>query len=213
MFSPQERLEPATLDAFKPRPGSGTQAATVLQSLGFRVRHVGTFSISCEGPRELWEKTFRTKVERAKQAISDAYPELGEVEYFTHVAGVPFEIPSQLKGLVERAYPQRPPTFFESPLPPRVGYNHLEVPSDVAMILRATQVQKQGITGEGVLVAMPDTGFYRHAFYTWHGYHYNATLSPDAILVEEDFIGHGTAEAANIFATAPDIDFIGIKMC
>jgi len=59
---------------------------------------------------------------------------------------------------------------------------------------------------------MPDTGFYKHPFYAWHGYNYNATLSPDAIDLEKDAYGHGTAEAANIFANAPDIDFIGVKM-
>lgn len=80
------------------------------------------------------------------------------------------------------------------------------------MVLRATSVHKLGVTGKGVLIAMPDTGFYKHPFYTWHGYNYNATLSPDAIRLEHDEVGHGTAEAANIFSAAPDIDFIGIKM-
>jgi subtilisin family serine protease len=59
---------------------------------------------------------------------------------------------------------------------------------------------------------MPDTGFYKHPFYEWHGCNYQATLSPDATHVEHDEYGHGTAEAANIFANAPDIDFIGVKM-
>ncbi|MBA7715412.1 hypothetical protein ES703_124456 [subsurface metagenome] len=125
------------------------------------------------------------------------------------MADVPFTIPAKLKGLVERAYPQRPPIFFESPLPPRVGYHHLRVPTDIAMVLRSSPVHKLGITGKGILIAMPDTGFYKHPFYIWHGYNYNATLSPDSIRVERDEYGHGTAEAANIFANASDIDFIG----
>jgi subtilisin family serine protease len=93
-----------------------------------------------------------------------------------------------------------------------VGYHHLRVPDDVALILRSKPVHKLGVTGKGVLVAMPDTGFYKHPFYAWHGYNYNATLSPDAIRLERDEYGHGTAEAANIFANAPDIDFVGVKM-
>ncbi|NEQ27971.1 MAG: S8 family serine peptidase, partial [Microcoleus sp. SIO2G3] len=131
----------------------------------------------------------------------------------SHVAGAPFSIPEPLSGLVERAYPQRPPILFEapSPLPPRVSYHHLKVPDDVALICRSTPVHKVGVTGKGVLVAMVDSGFYKHPFYKWHGYNYNATLAPDAIRVEKDEVGHGTAEAANIFANAPDIDFIGVK--
>lgn len=130
----------------------------------------------------------------------------------SHIPDVPFSIPEALTGLVERAYPQRPPILMESPLPPRVSYHHLRVPDDVGVICRSTLAHKHSVTGKGVLVAMPDTGFYKHPFYAWHGYNYNATLSPDAIRVDKDEVGHGTAEAANIFANAPDIDFIGVKM-
>lgn len=212
MFAPGAFVGAENLQQFASSAERGVQAATALQSLGFRVQHIGTFSISGDGPRELWEQVFGTRVERRSQPLSEAHPEIGEVSYCSHVAGAPFVMPDSLVGLVERAYPQRPPTFFESPLPPRVGYHHLRVPADVAMVLRATPVHQLGVTGKGVLVAMPDTGFYRHPFYAWHGYNYNATLSPDAIKVERDEVGHGTAEAANIFAGAPDIDFIGIKM-
>lgn len=212
MFTPQTFFAPDNLKQFTPTPGNGAQAATALQSLGFRVRHIGTFSISAEGPKDLWEQVFDTKVQQQSQMISSAHPHLGARQYWSHVAGAPFALPAVLQGLVERAYPQRPPLFFESPLPPRVSYHHLRVPDDVATVLRSNLVHKQSVTGKGVVVAMPDTGFYKHPFYLWHGYHYNRTLSPDATLLERDEVGHGTAEAANIFASAPDIDFVGIKM-
>lgn len=212
MFASQSFLSPDSLAQFAPPAGNAAQAATALQSLGFRVRHVGTFSISAEGPRELWEQVFGTKVQKQKQPASADHPGLGESTFWSHVAGAPFTVPDALQGLVERAYPQRPPAFFQSPLPPRVAYHHLRVPGDVATVLRSNLVHRQGVTGKGVLVAMPDTGFYKHPFYLWHGYNYNRTLSPDATLVEEDEVGHGTAEAANIFASAPDIDFVGVKM-
>lgn len=212
MFAPDVFLEPGNLQQFAPPAGRGVQAATVLQSLGFRVQHIGSFSISAEGPRELWERVFSTKVELRKQPYSPTHPELGEISYLSHFTGPDFKIPDTLKGLIDRAYPQLPPIFFESPLPPPVRYHHLRIPDDIATVLRSGLVHKQGVTGKGVLVAMPDSGFYKHPFYSWHGYGYNATLSPDAIHVEHDELGHGTAEAANIFANAPDIDFIGVKM-
>ena len=212
MFASDAFLGPDNLQQFSPPVGRGIQTATIFQSLGFRVRHIGTFSISASGPRGLWEQVFTTRVERRTQPLSEAHPEIGEVSYWSHIAGAPFTIPERLRGLLERAYPQSPPTFFESPLPPRVPYHHLRVPADVAIVLRSTSVHKQGVTGRGVLVAMPDTGFYKHPFYAWHGYNYNATLSPDATRLERDEVGHGTAEAANIFANAPDIDFVGVKM-
>lgn len=212
LFDPQIFVGPDNLKQFAPAAGHGSRAAITLQSLGFRVLHIGTFSVSAEGPKDLWEKVFGTKVQQQKQPVSADHPQLGELAYWSHVAGAPFAVPGALQGLVERAYPQRPPTFFQSPLPPRVSYHHLRVPDDVAMVLRSTLVHKHGVTGKGVLVAMPDTGFYKHPFYDWHGYHYNRTLSPDATSLERDEVGHGTAEAANIFASAPDIDFVGVKM-
>jgi serine protease AprX len=209
MFAENAYLGPDTLQQFEPPAGRNIQAATALQSLGFRVQQVGTFSISAEGPKELWERVFNTRVEPRQRRLS---PSIGEVTYLSHVADAPFTVPPELSELVERAYPQLPPILFESPLPPRVTYHHLNVPADIAMVCRSTPVHQAGVTGKGVLVAMVDTGFYRHPFYDWHGYNYQGTLAPDATDLEHDESGHGTAEAANIFANAPDIDFIGVKM-
>jgi serine protease AprX len=212
LFAPDAVVTVESLDHFKPVSGQGKQAGVLLQQLGFKVRHIGTFSISGECPRRLWEQVFNTKVEQRSQPLNEAHPELGEITYWSHIPNTPFSLPAELQQLLDRAYPQLPPTFFQSPLPPRVPYHHLRVPADVALVCRAPTVHQRGVTGKGVLVAMPDTGFYKHPFYSWHGYNYQATLAPDAIRVERDEYGHGTAEAANIFANAPDIDFIGVKM-
>lgn len=200
------------IDDFKAPPGRDVQAAKKLEAKGFRVRHRNNYSISAEGPRALWERTFSTQVTEKSQPLSDSHPEIGSTTYLSHMPDTPFSIPEDLQDLIERAYPQRPPLFFESPLAPLVPYYHLRVPSDVAVVLRSSMVHREGVTGEGVLVAMVDTGFYKHPFYDWHGYNYNGTLSPDAIKLEEDANGHGTAEAANIFSNSPNIDFIGVKM-
>lgn len=211
MFDESESIRSDAIDDLTPPQGRAQQAALLLQKLGFRIHHVGTFSVSGEAPRNLWESTFGTQVQVMTNVISEAHPEIGEIEFLSHLPDTPFEIPSELKEFVERAYPQRPPTLFESPLPPNVNYHHLRVPDDVATVLRSHNVHEAGITGRGVLVAMVDTGFYNHPFYKWHDYNYNATLAPDATRVTRDEYGHGTAEAANIFASAPNIDFIGIK--
>ncbi len=211
MFDPDASIE-EELNRYRPPAGRGKQVATRLQELGFQIRHIGTFSVSGEGPADLWREVFDTDVEKRTQPISEAHPKAAEFSYWSHMADTPFTLPDELDGLVDRIYPQRPPTFFVSPLPPQAEYHHLRVPSDVATVLRSAPVQKQGLMGEGVLVAMPDSGFYEHPFYDWHGCNYNATLAPDAVNLEEDSIGHGTAEAANIFANAPNIDFVGVKM-
>ena len=212
MFVPDIFLTPENIDSFVPRAGAAQKAARILQDVGFRILHVGVFSISGEAPKDLWEGTFSTEVKKASVPVSDTHFEFGERTFLTNVADAPFEIPEKLTALVEKAYPQKPPTFFESPLPPTVSYHYLDVPGDVSMVLRADKVNQEGVTGKGVLVAMPDTGFYKHKFYEWRGYNYNRTIAEDAVDVERDDYGHGTAEAANIFSAAPDIDFVGIKM-
>ena len=67
-----------------------------------------------------------------------------------------------LRDLVERVYVQPPPIFFagERVIPPFFNDKfRLRVPVDIAQILRATSVHQREITGRGVRVAMPDSGF------------------------------------------------------
>lgn len=212
MFDRDRVISVETLDEFATPSEFRARAATALSAIGFTVRHIGAYSISCEASPEKWQEIFQTEIELKSQAFSEGHPEVGEISFWSHVTGTDFKVPERLQPFIERAYPQLPPIFFESPLPPRVAYHHLRVPDDVAMLLRSTAVHNLGIAGGGVLVAMPDTGFYAHPFYAWHGYNYNATLAPDAVRLDRDEVGHGTAEAANIFANAPNIDFVGIKM-
>ncbi|MFC5218330.1 S8 family serine peptidase [Streptomyces coerulescens] len=88
--------------------------------------------------------------------------------------------------------------------PPTVDAFHLTLPDDVARLLNATPAHEQGHVGAGVRVAMVDTGQAPHAYFTAHDYDIDATVavapgtSPD-----EDPVGHGTGESANIFAVAP----------
>lgn len=212
MFEPEVFLTPMNIDDFVPKAEAAQKAAKILQDMKFRILHIGTFSVSGEASRELWESTFGTEIKKASVPASYTHPELGERTFLSQVAGVPFEVPDKLKDLIERAYPQMPPTFFESPLPPTAPYHYLDVPGDVSLVLRAGKVNQEGITGKNVLVAMPDTGFYEHEFYKFRGYRYNRTIAEDAVDEATDDYGHGTAEAANIFSAAPDIDFVGIKM-
>ena len=46
MFAESTSLSPDNLQQFAPPAGRATQAATALQSLGFRVQQIGSFSIS-----------------------------------------------------------------------------------------------------------------------------------------------------------------------
>ncbi|MFI1207402.1 S8 family serine peptidase [Streptomyces sp. NPDC020802] len=91
-----------------------------------------------------------------------------------------------------------------APRPPEVAAFHLTLPDDVAKLLNATPAHEAGHEGRGVHVAMVDTGQAEHAFFGAHDYDVVPTVAlVPGTSAEEDPIGHGTGESANIFAVAP----------
>src|SRR5580704_4897044 len=100
-----------------------------------------------------------------------------------------------------------------SATPPIVPYYHLDIPAGVTGLLNVDQVHKAGATGKGVRVCMVDTGFaHSHPYFVSKGYKSTVDLAPHAINDATDPMGHGTGESANLFAVAPGITFIGIKV-
>jgi hypothetical protein len=140
---------------------------------------------------------------------------VGRIEYVTHLdivgvgqpdalgVAVPHSLASGIEGVVlER--PRAPLAIFPAPIPPSVARFHIRVPDDVAVLLGATEAHHRGQVGEGVVVAMVDSGHFLHPFFPAHGY----TIRPAVAVVPGtspavDPHGHGTGESANIFAIAP----------
>jgi len=94
---------------------------------------------------------------------------------------------------------------WPSPIPPSPAGFYLRVPQDVALGLGAPEALRMGFRGDGVNVAMVDTGQYTHPFFAAQHYH---VLRPITMVPNTtpggDPIGHGTGESANIFAAAPN---------
>jgi hypothetical protein len=139
---------------------------------------------------------------------------VGREEYVTHLdivgdgqpvaLGVGTAGPAAVEGVVlER--PRPPMAIFPAPIPPPVARFHLRVPDDVATILGAWDAHQRGQRGAGVTVAMVDSGWFRHPFFTAHGY----TVQPPVTVIPgtipaHDPHGHATGESANVFAIAPE---------
>ena len=70
--------------------------------------------------------------------------------------------------LLER--PQMPMSIFPSPIPPTSVRSHLRLPGDVAVGLSATNPHRSDLTGQDVFVVMPDTGWFRHPYFTANHY-------------------------------------------
>jgi subtilisin family serine protease len=110
--------------------------------------------------------------------------------------------------------PVSPSPVFVSPLPPPAdSYWRLDVPGGVSLAANADLAHRDGVTGKGITVVMTDSGHYAHPYFAARGYRVGpVVLGPGAGAPERDESGHGTAESANIFAIAPDVNFTMVKM-
>ena len=215
MFADDAFATADTVDEFRADAGTTIQLARTLQRYNITVHHIGEFSISCSATTRTFEKLFSTEVSAIDEPSDSEFAQ-GNVQY-APAEGAPWELPTRggLDELIDRAYVQREPEYFagERALPPFWNDKfRLRVPNDVAQIMRASDPHRHGITGDGVRVAMIDSGFYHHPYFQELGYKFLAVTAPDTSDHTSDANGHGTGESANLFATAPGINFIGVKM-
>ncbi len=206
------------LDRCSPDERTMAGVAKHLQTLGFTVFvDDASTSVSAEGPFELFETAFRTGLRKRERTLKTGTRE-HTFEFFDTRKDAPEPNIAGVPGALHAAI-QRPPIFFQSPLPPPVKYFHLCVPGDVALLTNASATHRRRTaagdraTGAGVRLAMIDTGFFMHPYHVRHGYRLTPVLAGDAIGPPDlDPSGHGTGEVANIFACAPDAQVFGVKM-
>lgn len=215
IFDRSSFITSANVDEFIPSRNKSIEVARKLQKNDIDVHHIGDFSISASCTIGKFESFFSTKVSEQKLPSKMKVPD--DYRIIAPKKGESWELPKvdNLNKLIDKAYIQHPPIFFanERPIPPFWNDKfRLRVPVDVAQIMGASPVQKMGITGRSVKVVMPDTGFYKHPYFEEQGYNFLAITTPDVIDYTSDLHGHGTGECANLLATAPGINFIGLKM-
>jgi subtilisin family serine protease len=214
------RMTTDVVPQFKPDPVNVYQAITELEKHGFSVTSKGELSVSVRGSRAAFEKCFGTKLVERELGDHTAIPQARS--FFAPPDAAEWSPNPTVASLIDDAYIQWPHLYFNqrfptgkpSPIPPRVKYHHLRVPGDMAMVINAARVHRRGTTGRGVRVAMIDSGFAfaQHPYFDEMGYNWSVVLAPGASHSDRDGNGHGTGEAANIFAIAPDVTFIGVKL-
>lgn len=193
------------------------RAVNLLRDAGFDVLAANNYLINICGSKTTFEKAFDTELAMIERPVIRQGEETSgthidsmnsAVDGLVPVAGTRFEEVLEGVAIEEPRYLDSP-----NPFPPPVDYFHLGVPGDVALGLNAEKAHRGAITGRGVQVAMLDSGMAPHPFFSGRGYRVNATvLGPGTSDPTEDQIGHGTGEAANIFAAAPDVELTPIKI-
>lgn len=190
-----------------PGPAAMGEAVRKMESLGFRVQRARGLYLRIEGTRKQFENKFGLKFRNTEVEFDDDRIQnllQPSVESMSRLFYGPEE-----KLLDAVIFPE-PIQLHAAATPPPLGYHHLQVPHDVARIMKADQAHAAGITGQGVRVAMIDSGFgWNHPWFTSRNFNLSVALPEGSM---EDVNGHGTGESANLLATAPGVRLFGLSM-
>ena len=204
--------------AFRSEEALVQTAAQRLLDAGFEVLQATDSTINICGSASTFEKAFggNIHVEQRKVIKEFGVEDLAEFMECDNceLPGLVSTSGSEFEGLLEGVALEEPMYFMAAnAFPPTVDYWHLDVPADVSLGCNADLAHRAGITGKGVDVAMVDSGWFRHPFFTQRGYRVEDTvLGPGASNPQDDESGHGTGESANIFSLAPDATLKPVKM-
>jgi hypothetical protein len=194
------------------------EAVNKLKLAGFDILQVSQATINIAGSIELFEKSFQTKIDSEEREVIKPGAHEDTATFWecqsTDIPGLIGTKGTAFDNVLEGVAIEEP-RYFMSPsmYPPPKAYWHLRVPGDVSLGCNADKAHRAAITGKGIKVSMVDSGWYRHPHFTGRGYRVSpVVLGPGASNPNNDESGHGTGESANIFALAPDVQLLPVKM-
>jgi hypothetical protein len=217
MFSMMGGINEETVTGFQSEDSVIGESVNLLRKAGFEILYVTPFTINIAGARKVFESAFQTELVTVEREVIKP----GGVEETatfiecpkTDIEGFIDTSKTTFADVLEGVAIEEPQYFFESAFAPNRAYWYLDVPGDVSLGTNSDKAHRSGITGKGIKVAMVDSGHYLHPFFTKRGYRVApVVLGPAAANPTRDEVGHGTGESANIFAVAPDVQLLPVKM-
>jgi hypothetical protein len=210
-------LSQDNLKEFWPDPDAQGNAVDKLTSEGCRIVRKGRFSVTMSGPASVVEKLIGAKLvvqARARRSPLRA-SQMFATDFAAPLVHDLFVAPASSLSVGTAASPNvdhlvfiPPPLYFDGPSPdaPAVSYHRVD-DTDIRKLLKVPA----GFDGAGVRIAMVDTGFFPHPYYSKRGFKFSAMPTTSAPQPQVDSFGHGTAVAYNIFATAPKAELLGFQ--
>ncbi len=218
MFDAGDQINAETVANFFSEEQIINNAVSKLQLAGFEILQVSQATINIAGSLETYEKAFNTKIVPEERSVikpgavedTATFWEAPDTDMpgLISTNGTPFE--DVLEGVAIEE-----PVYFmaASRFAPTKEYWHLRIPGDVSLGCNADRAHRTSVTGKGVKVAMVDSGWYKHPYFIGRGYRAApVVLGPSAANPLKDESGHGTGESANIFAVAPDVQLLPVKI-
>ena len=211
VFTDQPKPLPESAAAYHGKKADRGGTRQELEKSGFTITAESQLGFSVSAPSGA-ENLTGGRVE-AKERLM--FAEEGCIRYVTHLDIVGEAQPNALGAArvksktlkIDGLFLERPKVahaVFPSPIPPVNRGSICECPMTLCYVFGAHLAHQWGVRGDGVQVAMPDTGQYRHPFFVSHQY---AVKRPIAVVPgtdpSKDPVGHGTGESANISAMAP----------
>jgi subtilisin family serine protease len=217
-------LDRVSLNALLPSDTTRARVASRLQARGFEVIEIpGPFSnpvVFGRGTVERIQHTFGGRLVKLTRHVSR---NTHRPQTMTSVVFRPNTQPQSFDAiedvlLVTMSEPPllaHPPTTQTGIKAPRDVC--LRLPAGVARATKASSTHRRMTpggelaTGAGVVVAVIDTGFARHPYFTKRPYHITRLAAFGAVGPDIDDFEHGTAVLATLLACAPDVDVHAIK--
>jgi serine protease AprX len=202
---------------FAPDADERDKAAEDASRLGLTILKQGRYGTTVSGPAELMgelvgeQLSVQARRHRTTTASTIDFAENFQSPHAADLFLAPpstLSVPAAFSEAIDHLVFTPPPTYFAPPsaTPPAVGYHNLNA-ADIRRILNVPD----GFDGAGINVAMVDTGFFPHPYYSANGFDYRPTATATSPAPQVDNYGHGTAIAFNVFATAPGATLLGFK--
>jgi subtilisin family serine protease len=220
VFSGEDTALEQTAKAYHAKKKDRDDVRHNLEKSGFTIIAESPLGFSVSAPGDAFEEITGGRLE-TRERLTTVDP--NNKVYVTHIDIVGDNQPTTLgvgraasESLkVDGIFIEKPRVYqqiFPSPIPPSSPKFHLRLPDDVALALNATAAHQRGERGAGVSIAMPDSGQYRHPFFTARAYTVRRPITVvPGTSPNRDPVGHGTGESANIFAVAPGADLQPIR--
>ncbi len=181
---------------FLPDPARAVVALSQMIGLGLPSLLTRSHTLKAAADISMVENTFKTRLVRDNRGRFRPTSEL--------------IVPQCLKDTVAFAYIPTPFEYYGPTLaPPKTDAYHLTL-DDVARVLGATDCHNRGIKGDGITVAVVDSGLGEHPYFEERGYKLMPMKDGPGGDASEDWDGHGTGVAANVFAVAPESTVMGV---
>lgn len=218
MFEAGNRINAETAANFVSEHEVIVRSVNRLRDAGFEILQVTPMTINIAGSQATYERAFNTKLVAEERPVikpggvhdTGTFIDCPETEISGLIATAGSTMGDLIEGVAieEPRYPMATSMFA-----PHKAYWHLDVPAGVSLGCNADKAHRSGITGKGIKVAMVDSGWSKHPFFVNRGYRAApVVLGPGAANPLKDESGHGTGESANIFACAPDIELLPVKI-